>query len=59
MTRSEDSAVGMVSLGEGRELPPSGECDKSTDGLHHYQSVSCVQSVEHFSCRACGDSFYD
>jgi hypothetical protein len=48
-----------MSMGEGRKLEPSGECDKSPDGKHHYTAVSCVQSVEHFVCDFCGDSWWD
>ena len=50
---------GEVSLGEGRELPPTGECQESTDGMHHYVAVSCVQSVEHFVCKFCPDNYFD
>lgn len=48
-----------MSMGEGRKLEPYGECSKSPDGMHHYTAVSCVQSVEHFVCDFCQDSWWD
>lgn len=48
-----------MSMGEGRQLKPSGKCVESSDGKHHYTAVSCVQSVEHFVCDHCGDDWWD
>ena len=50
---------GAQSLGEGRKLQPFGTCSNSPDGKHHYEVVSCVQSVEHFVCGYCPDEYYD
>lgn len=52
-------AEGGMSMGEGRKLRPMGKCEPSPDGQHHYTSISCVQSVEHFVCDHCRNDFYD
>lgn len=57
--RNAGYPAGPVSMGGGRRLSPSGRCDKSPDGKHHYAAVSCIQSVEHFVCDHCGDSWWD
>jgi hypothetical protein len=52
--------AGPVSMGGGRKITSySKTCPKSQDGHHHYTAVSCIQSVEHFVCDDCGDSYYD
>lgn len=51
---------GGMSMGGGRKITSwSKNCLKSEDGHHHYTAVSNVQSVEHFVCDDCGDSYYD
>lgn len=50
---------GWQSMGEGRELEPTGNCNASPDDKHHYRATECIQSVETFVCEYCGDTFYD
>lgn len=51
---------GGMSMGAGRKVVGwrEGVCS-SPDTKHHYTAVSNVQSVEHFVCDFCGDSYYD
>lgn len=51
--------AGPVSMGGGRKLQPYGTCPKSPDVMHHYTAISCIQSVEHFVCDHCEDSWWD
>lgn len=57
--RNAGYPAGPVSMGHGRKLEPYGSCSKSPDGKHHYTAVSCIQSVEHFVCDYCEDSWWD
>lgn len=51
---------GPVSMGGGRKIVSySKTCEKSPDGYHHYTAISCIQSVEHFVCDFCEDSYWD
>lgn len=64
MTREElerPVSQGGMSMGEGRKLRPDWwpGCEKSPDGNHHYTAISCIQSVEHFVCDHCEDSWWD
>lgn len=54
---------GGMSLGEGGEQvkgwPNSCPTSPHPEKRHIVKVLSCVQSVEHFKCKHCGDEWYD